>query len=102
MASTLSSAKKRKEAPSPTDHVSKKKSKKVKHRARDDPSTPVIVKRKKKKHTANEESEFMLVRASLMVSIPPIFSSNPRAGVEEMLDSMVMRCCYLPWRRIMH
>jgi DNA-directed RNA polymerase I subunit RPA43 len=36
-------------------------------------------------------SEFRLVNASLVVSIPPVFASNPRAGVEEMLDSMVMR-----------
>jgi DNA-directed RNA polymerase I subunit RPA43 len=36
-------------------------------------------------------SEFRLVNASLVVSIPPVFANNPRAGVEEMLDSMVMR-----------
>jgi len=35
--------------------------------------------------------EFHVVSASLVVSIPPIFASNPTAGVEEMLDSMVMR-----------
>jgi len=34
------------------------------------------------------------VHASLVVSIPPVFASNPRAGVEEMLDSMLMR--YIP------
>lgn len=36
-------------------------------------------------------SEFRLVNASLVVSIPPVFAGNPRAGVEEMLDSMIMR-----------
>lgn len=47
----------------------------------------------KEKEKAKEESakEFMVVSASLVVSIPPVFASNPRAGVEEMLDSMVMR-----------
>jgi DNA-directed RNA polymerase I subunit RPA43 len=47
------------------------------------------------KRTKNEgkrrDTEFHVVKASLVVSIPPIFASNPRAGVEEMLDSMVMR-----------
>ena len=37
------------------------------------------------------DTEFHVVRATLVLSIPPIFASNPRAGVEEMLDSMVMR-----------
>ncbi|TFK44645.1 hypothetical protein BDQ12DRAFT_673321 [Crucibulum laeve] len=40
------------------------------------------------------DREFHVVNASLLVSIPPVFSANLRAGVDEMLDSMVMR--YIP------
>lgn len=46
---------------------------------------------KKKDKGKGRETEFQVVKASLVVSIPPIFTSDPRAGVEEMLDSMVMR-----------
>jgi DNA-directed RNA polymerase I subunit RPA43 len=45
----------------------------------------------KEKAKADSAKEFTVVGASLVVSIPPVFASNPRAGVEEMLDSMVMR-----------
>lgn len=44
---------------------------------------------KRKRHERDEE--FYIVRASLVLPIPPVFSNDPRAGVEEMLDSMVMR-----------
>ena len=44
-----------------------------------------------KKDRKTRHYEFNLVRASLDVSLAPVFMSNPRAGVEEMLDSMVMR-----------
>jgi DNA-directed RNA polymerase I subunit RPA43 len=37
------------------------------------------------------DGEFQVVRASLVLSVPPIFAANPRAGVEELLDSMIMR-----------
>lgn len=37
------------------------------------------------------DTQFHVVKTSLVLSIPPIFASNPRTGVEEMLDSMVMR-----------
>jgi hypothetical protein len=54
-----------------------------------------LKKRRDKKGKARaregDESEFTTVRASVVVSIPPIFASNARAGVEEMLDSMLMR-----------
>lgn len=47
---------------------------------------------KKGKSRASEtEGEFRVIKTSLMVSIPPIFANNPMAGVEEMLDSLVMR-----------
>lgn len=41
-------------------------------------------------------TEFQVINASLVVSVPPVFASDPRAGVQEMLDSMVMRhvCTY--------
>lgn len=45
----------------------------------------------KGKSKSGGESEFRVIKASLIVSIPPIFASNPRAGVEELLDSMLMR-----------
>ena len=35
---------------------------------------------------------FRVVRASLTVSVPPVFAMNLRGGVEELLDSMLMRC----------
>ena len=48
-------------------------------------------KEKRDKKHGKCDTEFHVVRASLVLSIPPIFASNPRVGVEEMLDSMVMR-----------
>ncbi|KAJ6499382.1 hypothetical protein C8R45DRAFT_982243 [Mycena sanguinolenta] len=49
---------------------------------------------KGKARESNAEAEFQTVTASLVVSVPPIFASNPYAGVQEMLDSMIMR--YIP------
>lgn len=46
---------------------------------------------KKSKKVTVGGAGFHVVKASLVVSIPPIFASTPRAGVEEMLDSMIMR-----------
>ena len=37
------------------------------------------------------DREFQLVTSSMVVSVPPVFAGNPRAGVEEMLDSLIMR-----------
>ncbi|KZT57741.1 hypothetical protein CALCODRAFT_412488, partial [Calocera cornea HHB12733] len=34
---------------------------------------------------------FTRIRATMTVSIPPMFANNPRRGVEEMLDSLVMK-----------
>ncbi|KAJ7462202.1 hypothetical protein B0H11DRAFT_2054598 [Mycena galericulata] len=53
--------------------------------------------RTKEKGKAREndpEAEFQVVQASLVVSVPPIFASSPQTGVQEMLDSMIMR--YIP------
>ncbi|KAF8973323.1 hypothetical protein BDZ97DRAFT_1780820 [Flammula alnicola] len=46
---------------------------------------------KKLKETHASDGEFQVVKASLVVSVPPVFAANPRAGVDEMLDSMIMR-----------
>ncbi|KAG7098880.1 hypothetical protein E1B28_000780 [Marasmius oreades] len=40
------------------------------------------------------DTGFQVVKASLVVSVPPIFSIDPKSGVAEMLDSMIMR--YIP------
>ncbi|KAF7376075.1 DNA-directed RNA polymerase I subunit rpa43 [Mycena sanguinolenta] len=40
---------------------------------------------KGKARESNAEAEFKTVTASLVVSVPPIFASNPYAGVQEML-----------------
>ena len=45
----------------------------------------------KDKGKARADGEFTVVKASLSLSIPPVFANNLRAGAEEMLDSMVMR-----------
>ncbi|KAF8161045.1 hypothetical protein B0H34DRAFT_699182 [Crassisporium funariophilum] len=50
-------------------------------------------KKPKRSHNGNI-SDFQVVKASLVISVPPIFAANPRAGIEEMLDSMIMR--YIP------
>jgi hypothetical protein len=66
---------------------------KRKHTLDDDvgPSTKKPKKDRKHKHKLAQRDEFALVEASLVVSIPPVFASNPAQGVEEMLDSMIMR-----------
>ena len=48
------------------------------------------VKRRKGSHDVG--SEFRIVNASLVLSVPPVFAANPLVGVQEMLDSMIMRC----------
>ena len=37
------------------------------------------------------DSEFLSVRASVVLAVPPIFANRLRDGVEEMLDTMTMR-----------
>ncbi|KAG7446366.1 uncharacterized protein BT62DRAFT_114992 [Guyanagaster necrorhizus] len=51
-------------------------------------------KKTKDKKGKGRESDFHVVQASLVLSIPPKFADNPKSGVNEMLDSMVMR--YIP------
>ncbi|KAI0355602.1 hypothetical protein OH77DRAFT_1424543 [Trametes cingulata] len=40
------------------------------------------------------DDAFRVVRAALTVTVPPVFATDLRGGVEEMLDSMLMR--YIP------
>lgn len=53
---------------------------------------PPPAKRRKESH--HDKSEFRIVNASLVLAVPPIFAANPIAGVQEMLDSMVMRSAF--------
>lgn len=46
--------------------------------------------------------QFRVVHASLPLSIPPAFANNLRAGAEEMLDSMLMRCARICTYYILH
>ena len=48
--------------------------------------------KKKDKGKTTAGSQFKVVKATLALSIPPVFAMKPREGAEEMLDSMVMRC----------
>lgn len=57
-------------------------------------SPPNRKKHKRSKHSDDSHSEFKIVTVSMCVTIPPMFCQAPRKGVEEMLDSMVMRLVY--------
>ena len=81
------SHKKRKNATDPGHESPKKKQKKEKNREKDK------LKQDKRKSRINPStSEFLVTKAALKLSVPPVFASNLRAGAEEMLDSMIMRC----------
>ncbi|KAG6336626.1 hypothetical protein ID866_2465 [Astraeus odoratus] len=73
------------------------KSKKRKHAGASD-SSPSVPKMKKKKResraSSSAPSEFCTIHASTVLSVPPVFANDLRGGVEEMLDSMIMR--YIP------
>ena len=79
-----------------------KKAKKRKHAVVDigqeaEPSTKRHKKekdksKKKDKGKGRATEEFRVVRASMLISIPPVFANDLRAGAEEMLDSLLMRC----------
>ena len=60
------------------------------------PPPPPHAKRRKESH--HDKSEFRIVNASLVLSVPPVFAANPLAGVQEMLDSMVMRCAFFSFQ----
>ena len=46
---------------------------------------------KGKGRATHADDAFRVVRASLTVSVAPVFANDLRGGVEEMLDSMLMR-----------
>ena len=54
-------------------------------------ASPEKKKKKAKKHR-KPSGEFKHVRARMTVSLPPIFTLDPTEGIEEMLDSMILRC----------
>ncbi|KAK0461354.1 uncharacterized protein EV420DRAFT_1669455 [Desarmillaria tabescens] len=82
--STISQKKRKNTSPAPGE-IPLKKAK------RDNDHSKNKTKDKKGK---GRESDFHVVQASLVLSIPPKFADNPKSGVNEMLDSMVMR--YIP------
>ena len=63
-------------------HTSEKKPKKIKSKA--GPSTGYGT-------SSSSKGEFQTVTSTLSVSIPPIYAMEPRRGVQEMLDGMLMR-----------
>lgn len=94
--------KKRKHNPaehSDTTHSASKKKKERRHKATapsedalsSQTQKPRSSKDKGKSRASDHPSEFRVVNASLVLSVPPVFASDLRTGVEEMLDSMVMR-----------
>ncbi len=65
-------------------------SEKRKSNSTDDCKGPA--KRSRHKLVSKEkDEEFRVVKTSLVLPISPAFANDPRAGVEEMLDSMVMK-----------
>lgn len=89
--------------PSDADHASKKarkEAKKEKKEKKDKSSS------KKHRHStkvavdhvasSSSDSEFHSVKASVQLTIPPVFATKPHEGAQELLDSMIMRyvCCY--------
>ncbi|KAG8910138.1 hypothetical protein FRC01_006526, partial [Tulasnella sp. 417] len=94
--------KKRKERPSDShladeSHHHKRKKSKDKHRHVElEVAAPEAVghhgsKKKGKRKMEDGASAFSVVSASIRLSIPPVFAAKPLSGVEEMLDSMVMK-----------
>ncbi|KAJ3713302.1 hypothetical protein C8R42DRAFT_646970 [Lentinula raphanica] len=51
-------------------------------------------KKKQKLNVKRKETGFQVIHSSFVLSLSPVFASNPRSGVEELLDSMIMR--YIP------
>lgn len=45
---------------------------------------------RKEKEKANDE--FRSIKASIVLAVPPVFANRLHSGVEEMLDTMIMRC----------
>jgi DNA-directed RNA polymerase I subunit RPA43 len=45
----------------------------------------------KRAHKEKADSEFRSIKASIVLAVPPVFANRLRDGVEEMLDTMIMR-----------
>lgn len=43
------------------------------------------------KASSGSKREFQMITSTLNVSVPPIYAMEPRRGVQEMLDGMLMR-----------
>ena len=69
-------------APKKPKHTLEKNSKKAKSKA--GPSTGHGT-------SLSHKGEFRTITSTLSVSIPPIYAMDPRRGVQEMLDGMLMR-----------
>lgn len=80
-------------------HIQKAKKRKHAAAAADASVAEPSTKRQKKDKSAKKDkgkarassSEFRIINASMLVTVPPVFANDLRAGVEEMLDSMLMR-----------
>lgn len=70
-----------------------KKDKDAKKQKREKDTTKAATQNKGKGRATDDA--FRIVRASLALSVPPYFATDLRGGVEEMLDSMLMR--YVHW-----
>jgi DNA-directed RNA polymerase I subunit RPA43 len=46
----------------------------------------------KRTRRGNGNNEFRSVKASIVLAVPPVFANRLHSGVEEMLDTMIMRC----------
>ena len=82
------SSKKRKHDSAATDYSAKSKKTKQSGISRTDGFTSD---RKDKGKSRAADGEFTIVQSTLRLAIAPIFTQNPKAGAEEMLDSMIMR-----------
>lgn len=51
----------------------------------------VVVQEEAKGKGKGRDEEFQVVTATLSISVSPAFAQNPQGGVEEMLDSLIMR-----------
>jgi hypothetical protein len=45
----------------------------------------------KRSRREKPDGEFRSVKASIVLAVPPVFANRLRDGVEEMLDTMIMR-----------
>ncbi|KAF8993697.1 hypothetical protein BDQ17DRAFT_1252550 [Cyathus striatus] len=68
--------------------------KKRKQPSTDPAQSPSKKPKKSRSSHLSRDKQFNTIHASLVISIPPVFAGNPASGVQEMLDSMVMR--YVP------